>query len=69
MKSRRTFRAGIAAFMAPLLGAGPPKSFATKWQGVMRKSVALQDHRGACNPVKKHKESQACARRIRQGLC
>ena len=38
-------------------------NYSPKWQGIMRKSVALQNHAGACNQEKPHQGRQECARR------
>ena len=51
----------LASFGADNLVRNP--GYSPRWKGVMRKSVALQDHRGACNERKPHQGEKECARR------
>jgi len=63
------------AIGAPLLGQMMPRSLhptfgraqaaPNHWGGVMRKSVAMQDHAGACNRKRPHQGAKECARRRR----
>ena len=61
-------------FLSKLINAFVPEqpkmtsTYAPKWQGVMRKSVAMQNHRAACNEKRPHQGKKECARRVRQGI-
>ena len=62
-----------STFLQNLLNAFVPEApkmdkshFSQKWSGVMRKSVAMQNHRGDCNQKRPHQGKQECARRVRQ---
>jgi len=60
--------AGIHAFRGMLPKSLHPQCVRQRgapnyWSGVVRKSVAMQNHAGACNAKRPHQGARECARR------
>lgn len=60
----RKMRAAIAAVIGLNSPFGPPG--APEWGGLRRKSVAMQNHAGACKAPRYRQGERECARRRRQ---